>query len=140
MVHQNGENAYLIIKIAKSFWGPKVAPGPHVEKGLLRSHDAAAHRRQFRPVTIWAPPRSNPGSAPEIIIKNYCLEYCNNRHISYEIKNENTRNSIEHPQVIFHQHVKRTSAHYIKVCTHNSQHCPSPVHPIIVIMHHAFKI
>ena len=44
------------MKIAKSFWGPKVAPGSHIEKGSLRSHDAAAHRRQFRPVTIWVPP------------------------------------------------------------------------------------
>ena len=43
-------------EIPKSFWGPKAGPGPHAEKGSLRSHDAAAHCRQFRPVTIWAPP------------------------------------------------------------------------------------
>ena len=42
-------------EIPKSFQGPKVGPGPHTEKGSLHSHDAAAHHRQFRPVTIWAP-------------------------------------------------------------------------------------
>ena len=31
-------------------------PRPHAEKGSLCSHDAAAHRRQFRPITIWGPP------------------------------------------------------------------------------------
>ena len=31
-------------------------PGPHAEKGSLRSCYAAVHHRQFRPVTIWAPP------------------------------------------------------------------------------------
>ena len=30
-------------EIPKSFWGPKVGPRPHAEKGLLCSHDAAAH-------------------------------------------------------------------------------------------------
>ena len=44
------------MKIPKNFWGPKAGPGPHTEKGSLCSHDAAAHRQQFRPVTIWAPP------------------------------------------------------------------------------------
>ena len=44
------------MKIPKRFWGPKVGPRPHTEKGSLRSHDAAAHCRQLRPVTIWAPP------------------------------------------------------------------------------------
>ena len=43
-------------EIPKSFWGPKAGPRPHSKKGLLRSHDAAAHHQQFRPVTIWAPP------------------------------------------------------------------------------------
>ena len=52
-------------EIPKSFWGPKVGPRPHAEKGSFHSHDAAAHRRQFRPVMIWGPPRSNPGSAPD---------------------------------------------------------------------------
>ena len=52
-------------EIPKSFWGPKVGPRPHTEKGSLRSHDAAVHCWQFRPVTIWGPPRSNPGSAPD---------------------------------------------------------------------------
>ena len=56
------------MKIPKSFWGPKAGPRPHAENGSLRSHDTAVHRRQFRPVTIWGPPRSNPGSAPVIII------------------------------------------------------------------------
>ena len=63
-VPQNGENAYLVMKIPKSFQGPKAGPRPHAEKDSLRSHDAAAHHWQFRPVTIWAPPRSNPGSTP----------------------------------------------------------------------------
>ena len=49
----------------KSFQGPKAGPKPHAEKGSLRSHDAAVHHQQFRPVMIWAP-RSNPGSAPEV--------------------------------------------------------------------------
>ena len=40
----------------KSFWGPKAGPRPHAEKGSLRSHNAAVHRRQFRTVTIWGPP------------------------------------------------------------------------------------
>ena len=31
-------------------------PRPHAEKGSLRSHNAAVHRRQFRTVTIWGPP------------------------------------------------------------------------------------
>ena len=44
------------MKIPKSFRSPKVGPGPHAEKGSLRSHDAAAHRQQFSPVTIWGPP------------------------------------------------------------------------------------
>ena len=33
-----------------------MGPGPHGEKGSLCSHNAAAHHRQFRPVTIWGPP------------------------------------------------------------------------------------
>ena len=33
-----------------------MGPRPHDEKGLLRSHDAAAHHWQFRPVMIWGPP------------------------------------------------------------------------------------
>ena len=41
-----------------------MGPGPHAEKGSLCSHDAAAHHRQLRPVTILGHPRSNPGSAP----------------------------------------------------------------------------
>ena len=31
-------------------------PRPHAEKGSLHLHDAAAHHRQFRPVTICTPP------------------------------------------------------------------------------------
>ena len=56
------ERSIFSNEIPKSFWGPKAGSGPHDEKGSLRSHDAAAHCRQFRPVTIWGP-RSNPGSA-----------------------------------------------------------------------------
>ena len=44
-LNKNGENAYLVMKY----------PRPHAWKGSLCSHDAAAHRRQFRPVTIWGP-------------------------------------------------------------------------------------
>ena len=43
-------------EIPKSFQGPKAGPRPHTENGSLCSHDAAAHCRKFRPVTIWAPP------------------------------------------------------------------------------------
>ena len=32
----------------------KAGPRSHAEKGSLRSHDAAAHRRQFRPVTTYS--------------------------------------------------------------------------------------
>ena len=53
-------------------------PRPLAEKGSLRSHDAAAHRRQYRPVTIWAPPDQ---------ILDPPLELDSSRYVSFFIGN-----------------------------------------------------
>ena len=49
-----------------------MGPRPHAEKGSLRSHHAAVHHRQFRPVTIWGPPRDQILDPPLILSPCMC--------------------------------------------------------------------
>ena len=80
-------------EIPKSFCGPKAGPGPHAEKGSLRSHDAAAHHRLSR---SGPPPPDQILDPPLYVTKNYNthisrMKYCNT-NLAFSLQKISNRN------------------------------------------------